>query len=65
MLMHQKIIFKIIFQRGADDLLPILHYILIRTESPQLVSECLAIEELVHEGWVESNFSILWSFFLY
>lgn len=37
---------------GADDLLPILHYVLIRTESPQLVSECVAIEELVHEGYL-------------
>lgn len=37
---------------GADDLLPILHYVLIRTECPQLVSECIAIEELVHEGYL-------------
>ncbi|CAI9716022.1 Hypothetical predicted protein [Octopus vulgaris] len=37
---------------GADDLLPILHYVLIRSELPELVSECAAIEELIHEGYL-------------
>ncbi|GAB1597607.1 VPS9 domain-containing protein 1-like [Argonauta hians] len=37
---------------GADDLLPILHYVLIRSEQPELVSECAAIEELIHEGYL-------------
>lgn len=37
---------------GADDLLPILSYVALRSELPQLVSECAALEEFIHEGWV-------------
>ncbi|KAF7643939.1 hypothetical protein LDENG_00230850, partial [Lucifuga dentata] len=35
---------------GADDLLPILSFVALRCESPQLVSECAALEEFIHEG---------------
>lgn len=37
---------------GADDLLPILSYVALRCQCPQLVSECAALEEFIHEGWV-------------
>ncbi|KAM6117907.1 LOW QUALITY PROTEIN: VPS9 domain-containing protein 1 [Pterocles gutturalis] len=35
---------------GADDLLPILAYVVLRTGLPQLLSECAALEEFIHEG---------------
>lgn len=35
---------------GADDLLPILSYVVLRTGLPQLLSECTALEEFIHEG---------------
>ncbi|KAK1785023.1 hypothetical protein P4O66_018194 [Electrophorus voltai] len=35
---------------GADDLLPILSYVALRSELPQLVSECAALEDFIHEG---------------
>ncbi|KAK7892097.1 hypothetical protein WMY93_024060 [Mugilogobius chulae] len=35
---------------GADDLLPILSYVAVRSQCPQLVSECAALEEFIHEG---------------
>ncbi|XP_030060474.1 VPS9 domain-containing protein 1 [Microcaecilia unicolor] len=37
---------------GADDLLPILSYIVLRSDLPQLVSECTALEEFIHEGYL-------------
>lgn len=37
---------------GADDLLPILSFVALRCQCPQLVSECAALEEFIHEGWV-------------
>ncbi|TSK38480.1 VPS9 domain-containing protein 1 [Bagarius yarrelli] len=37
---------------GADDLLPILSYVALRTELPQLVSECAVLEEFIHEGYL-------------
>uniref|UniRef100_A0AAY5KP43 VPS9 domain-containing protein n=1 Tax=Esox lucius TaxID=8010 RepID=A0AAY5KP43_ESOLU len=37
---------------GADDLLPILSYVALRCELPQLVSECAALEEFIHEGYL-------------
>ncbi|ELT91783.1 hypothetical protein CAPTEDRAFT_225230 [Capitella teleta] len=37
---------------GADDLLPILAYVVIQSRLPQLVSECHALEEFVHEGYL-------------
>lgn len=40
---------------GADDLLPILSFVAIRCQCPQLVSECAALEEFIHEGWVASR----------
>ncbi|KAJ8343914.1 hypothetical protein SKAU_G00312430 [Synaphobranchus kaupii] len=40
---------------GADDLLPILSFVALRTELPQLVSECAALEEFIHEGWVSDR----------
>ncbi len=41
-----------VFLRGADDLLPILTFVALRSETPQLVSECAALEEFIHEGCV-------------
>ncbi|XP_053401442.1 VPS9 domain-containing protein 1-like [Mercenaria mercenaria] len=37
---------------GADDLLPILCYVVVRSGLPQLVSECQAMEKLIHEGYM-------------
>lgn len=37
---------------GADDLLPILSFVALRSEQPQLVSECAALEEFIHEGYL-------------
>lgn len=37
---------------GADDLLPILSYVVLQTGLPQLLSECAALEEFIHEGYV-------------
>lgn len=37
---------------GADDLLPILSYVVLQTGLPQLLSECTALEEFIHEGYV-------------
>ncbi|KAM8861369.1 LOW QUALITY PROTEIN: VPS9 domain-containing protein 1 [Synchiropus picturatus] len=35
---------------GADDLLPILSFVVLRSGTPALVSECAALEEFIHEG---------------
>ena len=35
---------------GADDLLPILSYVVLQTGLPQLLPECAALEEFIHEG---------------
>ncbi|XP_061166551.1 VPS9 domain-containing protein 1-like [Saccostrea echinata] len=37
---------------GADDLLPILGYVIIRMGNPQIVSECSILEEFIHEGYI-------------
>ncbi|XP_011474759.1 VPS9 domain-containing protein 1 isoform X2 [Oryzias latipes] len=37
---------------GADDLLPILSFVAVRCQCPQLVSECAALEEFIHEGYL-------------
>ncbi|XP_065828103.1 VPS9 domain-containing protein 1-like isoform X2 [Oscarella lobularis] len=37
---------------GADDLLPVLTYIVVKSRLPQLVSEYAAIEEFVHENYL-------------
>ncbi|XP_048372197.1 VPS9 domain-containing protein 1 isoform X2 [Sphaerodactylus townsendi] len=37
---------------GADDLLPILSYVVLKSNLPQLVSECTALEEFIHEGYL-------------
>ncbi|XP_062997156.1 VPS9 domain-containing protein 1 [Elgaria multicarinata webbii] len=37
---------------GADDLLPILSYVVLKSHLPQLVSECAALEEFIHEGYL-------------
>lgn len=34
---------------GADDLLPILSFVALRCQCPQLLSECAALEEFIHE----------------
>lgn len=36
---------------GADDLLPILSFVALKSGLPQLVSECAALEEFIHERW--------------
>ncbi|XP_062817925.1 VPS9 domain-containing protein 1 [Anolis carolinensis] len=37
---------------GADDLLPILSFVVLKSNLPQLVSECAALEEFIHEGYL-------------
>ncbi len=37
---------------GADDLLPIMCYVIVRSGLPQIVSECHAMEEFIHEGYL-------------
>lgn len=37
---------------GADDLLPILCYVVVKSGLPQLVSECQAMERFIHEGYM-------------
>ncbi|XP_006812406.1 VPS9 domain-containing protein 1-like [Saccoglossus kowalevskii] len=37
---------------GCDDLLPIFSFVIIKSQSPQLVSECSAMEEFIHEGYL-------------
>ncbi|XP_062923183.1 VPS9 domain-containing protein 1 isoform X1 [Mobula hypostoma] len=37
---------------GADDLLPILSYVVLKSNLMQLVSECAALEEFIHEGYL-------------
>ncbi|XP_064375905.1 VPS9 domain-containing protein 1 [Dromaius novaehollandiae] len=37
---------------GADDLLPILSYVVLRSGLPQLAAECAALEEFIHEGYL-------------
>lgn len=38
------------FTSGADDLLPVLCYVVCKSSLPQLVSECHAVEKFIHEG---------------
>ncbi|ESO90860.1 hypothetical protein LOTGIDRAFT_233615 [Lottia gigantea] len=37
---------------GADDLLPILTYVVVKSGLPQLLSECQAMAEFIHEGYI-------------
>lgn len=37
---------------GADDLLPILAFVILRSGMSQLVSECAALEEFIYEGYL-------------
>ncbi|XP_033755082.1 VPS9 domain-containing protein 1-like [Pecten maximus] len=37
---------------GADDLLPILCYVIVKAAQPQIVSECHIMEEFIHEGYI-------------
>ncbi|XP_027833579.2 VPS9 domain-containing protein 1 isoform X1 [Ovis aries] len=37
---------------GADDLLPILSFVALKSGLPQLVSECAALEEFIHERYL-------------
>ncbi|XP_078400666.1 VPS9 domain-containing protein 1 isoform X2 [Cetorhinus maximus] len=37
---------------GADDLLPILSYVVLKSNLTQLISECAALEEFIHEGYL-------------
>ena len=36
--------------RGVDDILPIMSYVIIRAALPQLVSETALMEEFIQEG---------------
>jgi len=38
------------FSSGCDDLLPIFSFVIIKANYPQIVSECHAMEEFIHEG---------------
>lgn len=35
---------------GADDLLPLVSFAALRSGLPQLLPECAALEEFIHEG---------------
>lgn len=35
---------------GADDLLPLVSFAVLRSGLPQLLPECAALEEFIHEG---------------
>ncbi|XP_075432948.1 VPS9 domain-containing protein 1 [Ascaphus truei] len=37
---------------GADDLLPILAFVVLRSGLSQLLSECAALEEFIHDGYL-------------
>ncbi|XP_076448944.1 VPS9 domain-containing protein 1-like [Babylonia areolata] len=37
---------------GADDLLPVMSYVVMQSRLPQLVSECQAMAEFIHEGYM-------------
>ncbi|XP_056381965.1 VPS9 domain-containing protein 1 isoform X1 [Hyla sarda] len=37
---------------GADDLLPILAFVLLKSHMSHLLSECAALEEFIHEGYL-------------
>eukprot|EP00058_Branchiostoma_floridae_P003240 XP_002588728.1 hypothetical protein BRAFLDRAFT_129280 [Branchiostoma floridae] len=39
---------------GADDLLPLLSYVILQSELPQLMSECHCMEVFIREGSVQS-----------
>lgn len=54
-----------VFLSGADDLLPILAFVALRSETPQLVSECAALEEFIHEGCVFNIKCCVIFFFLF
>lgn len=40
---------------GADDLLPVVSYVVMKTNLPQLVSECHAMDEFIHEGYDDTR----------
>ncbi|KAL8583321.1 hypothetical protein ACOMHN_057607 [Nucella lapillus] len=37
---------------GADDLLPVMTYVVMQSHLPSLVSECQAMAEFIHEGYM-------------
>jgi len=37
---------------GCDDLLPLFSYVVLKSQLPQLVAECHAMEEFIHEGYL-------------
>ncbi|XP_028391661.1 VPS9 domain-containing protein 1-like isoform X2 [Dendronephthya gigantea] len=45
---------------GCDDLLPILSYVIIKSQLPQLVSECKAMEDFISEDYLmgEEGYSL-------
>ena len=50
------------FLRGADDLLPVLSYVIVQSGSPGLYAECQALTEFIDEG-SEIVFIYLFIFF--
>ncbi|PVD20563.1 hypothetical protein C0Q70_18719 [Pomacea canaliculata] len=44
--------FLLMLFRGADDLLPVMSYVVVKSQLPQLVSECRALSEFIHEGYL-------------
>ena len=44
---------------GADDLVPVISYVVLQSRLPQLVSECHAMSEFIHEGYVSLYASFL------
>lgn len=38
-----------VLDRGADEMLPVLSYIILKTEQPRLVTECYALMEFIDE----------------
>jgi hypothetical protein len=41
--------------RGVDDILPIMSYVIIRSALPQLVSETALMEEFIQDGYVKGE----------
>ena len=43
-------LFSLTADSGADDLVPVISYVVMQSRLPQLVSECHAMSEFIHEG---------------
>ena len=45
-----RIFYFFVLSRSGDDLLPIVSFVIVKTNYPQIISECHAMEEFIHEG---------------